>query len=85
MSWENRLNVYHKKYQSNMKQVEKLSRKDEQSAFLTGGVSNVTKFTFSFRKAKKKFFFIDQLKNQKCVCFSSLREREFFHVFVIEI
>jgi hypothetical protein len=37
------------------KQVEKLSRGDEQSAFLTGGVSNFAKFTFSFRRAKKYF------------------------------
>jgi hypothetical protein len=40
----------------NKKQAEKLSRSDEQSAFLTGGVSNVAKFIFSFRGAKKKFF-----------------------------
>jgi hypothetical protein len=43
-----------------LNQVEKLSRSDEQSAFLTGGVSNVAKCTFSFWRAKKNFLFFFQ-------------------------
>jgi hypothetical protein len=43
------------------KQVEKLSRSDEQSAFLTGGISNVLKFSFFFVGEQKKNFFFFQI------------------------
>jgi hypothetical protein len=36
------------------KQVEKLSRSDEQSAFLTGGISSVAKFFIFFIEKQKK-------------------------------
>jgi hypothetical protein len=47
---------------TNIKQAEKLSRSDEQSAFWTGGVSNVAKLTFSFRRAKKNIYFFSNFE-----------------------
>jgi hypothetical protein len=44
------------KKQRDREQVEKLSRNDEQNAFLTGKVSNVAKFSFFFIGEQKKIF-----------------------------
>jgi hypothetical protein len=39
-----------------VQQAEKLSRSDEQSAFLTGGNSIVEKFSFFYRRTEKTIF-----------------------------